>query len=183
MKQIRRIVLFSCMFLLAGSLDGLSRNPAATEQAIVFRAVPKKHVFKQKEDIVLFFSIQNNSADDVFVSRLAGDEFVDIKLRGPDGKEVSWQGTGKIDSRNYSASEFAVLKKNESIRAFRIISVKDGRGFLFQENGQYSLVAEYLLAPSDYFAPLAGNAKIPPESLKSSPATFCIETCNVSPPK
>jgi len=151
--------------------------PAPTSQPLSFRAVPKRHIFNHAEDVILLFSIQNNSSDPVFVSRLKGNDFVDIKLLGPDGKEVPWRGSGRIDSKNYSASDFVVLKTHEIVHASRTISPKDGTGFVFKEPGRYTVQAEYSLAPPEYFASLAGSAKIPAESFASPVSTFCIETC------
>jgi len=178
MRVVIQTTLILFAVLIGGVQDASTGTLPPTINTISFRASPKKHVFRQDEDVVLVFSIKNNSSNPIFVSRLNGNEFVDINLLGPDGKEVPWRGTGKIDSKNYSASDFAVLKTNGSVRASRTISLKDGTGFVFQKRGRYSLRAEYSLAPPEYFAPLAGNVKVPAESLRSSKVTFCIETCD-----
>ena len=116
------------------------------------------------------------------MSRLKGNEFVDLKLLGPDGKNVTWRGTAKIDSKNYSTTDFVVLKPHESVHASRIISLKDGTGFVLQESGSYSLRAEYSLSPREYFAPpIADGVEIPAESLASRAVTFCIESCDPNP--
>jgi hypothetical protein len=115
------------------------------------------------------------------VSRLTGDEFVDLNVIGPDGKEVPWRGKGRIVSREYSPSDFAVLERYQEISAKRIISLKDGAGFVFDKPGQYSVTAEYSLEPPEYFAPIAGGTKIPTGSFRSAKAAFCIEACIVEP--
>jgi hypothetical protein len=115
------------------------------------------------------------------VSRLTGDEFVDFSVIGPEGKEVRRRGKGRIDSRAYSPSDFAVLERYQEISAKRIISLKGGAGFVFDKPGQYSVTAEYSLEPPEYFAPFAGQTKIPTGSFRSAKATFCIEACIVAP--
>ena len=166
------------VILTIGILDCPSKEEGAGSQALTFRAVPVKQLFKQGEDVVLALSLQNNLAGPVFVNRLKGNEFVDIGLVGPDGKEVPWRSSGRIDSKSYSASDFAVLRAGGRVRASRTISFKDGSGFIFERRGHYSVSAEYSLAPPEYFAPLAGKAKIPTGSFSSSASTFCIETCD-----
>jgi hypothetical protein len=135
-------------------------------------------LFKLGEDVVMVLSIQNNSPDPIFVSSLRTNDFVDIRVIGPNGKEAPWRGTGKIDSRSYSAPDFTVLTTGKRVRASRTISFKDGSGFLFETPGPYSVTAEYSLGPPEYFAPLAGTAKIPRGSFSSAPSTLCIETCD-----
>ncbi len=115
------------------------------------------------------------------MSRLKGDEFVDFSIIGPDGKEVPWHGKGRIDSKGYSPSDFAVLERYQEISAKRIISLKDGAGFVFDKPGQYSVTAEYSLEPPEYFAPFAGETKIPTGSFRSDKAAFCIEACILEP--
>jgi hypothetical protein len=179
--MMKTICLHSLLWLVVfgvGVTDCATGKQATESTAVIFRAVPTKRLFKPGEDIVLVLSIQNNSTDPVFVSRLAGDEFVDLKLTGPDGKEVPWQGKRIIDSKSYSPSDFVVLKRGERVSARRTISAKDGHGFVIERSGRYSATAQYSLEPPEYFAPLAGKAKIPPGSLVSRLAIFCFTTCD-----
>jgi hypothetical protein len=111
------------------------------------------------------------------VSRLEGDQFVDFSVIGPDGKEVPWQGKGRIVSREYSPADFAVLGTYHEISEKRIISLKDGAGFVFDKPGEYFVTAEYSLGPPEYFAPFAGKTKIPTGKFRSTKAGFCIEAC------
>jgi hypothetical protein len=151
--------------------------------ALVFRAHPTKHLFAEHEDVVFSLSIRNESARPVFVSRLVHDEFVDFKISGPHGKEVAWRGKRRIDSKSYSPPDFAVLRTGEKVSAKRTISMKDGQGFVFSKPGQYSVTAEYSLGPPEYFAPFAGEAKIPAGSFRSVSAMFCVELCGPDSPK
>jgi hypothetical protein len=164
--------------LTTGALVSPTRARGRERQALTFRAVPARHLFKHGEDVVLILSIQNNSPDPVFVSSLRAKDFVDIRVIGPDGREAPWRGTGKIDSRSYSASDFTVLTSGKRVRAFRTISFKDGSGFLFERPGTYSVSARYSLGPPEYFAPLAGTARIPRGSFSSPPSALCVETCD-----
>jgi hypothetical protein len=172
--------IFLCVltFVFAGSAmrQGPTAAPAK-RPALVFRAIPTKHLFARREDVVLAVSIRNESARLVLVSRLLHDEFVDLVVLGPDDNEVPWRGTGRIDSKSYSPSDFAVLKIGETVRARRTISLKNGRGFIFRKPGQYSVTAEYSLGPPEYFAPLARDAEIPVGTFASVKASFCIEIC------
>ena len=115
------------------------------------------------------------------MSRLKGYRFVDFSVIGPDGKEVPWRGKGRVASKEYSPSDFAVLERYQEISAKRIISLKEGAGFVFDKPGQYSVTAEYSLEPPEYFAPFAGGTKIPTGSFRSDKAAFCIEACIVEP--
>ena len=127
--------------------------------------------------MVFAISIRNESAGSVLVSSLRDDEFVDFKVIGPDGKEVARRGKRRIDSKSYSPSDFAVLKTWEMVRVKRTISLKNGLGFVIDKSGQYSVAAEYLLGPPEYFAPLARDAKVPIGTFRSAKTTFCIEIC------
>ena len=168
------------VLLLAFTARATGQAPtteSVERRALIFRALPAKHLFARGEDVVLVLSIRNESAGPVFVSRLLQDEFVDFKVSGPDEKEVAWQGKGRIDSKSYSPSGFTVLKHGEKVSARRTISLKNGQGFLIGKSGQYSVTAEYSLEPPEYFAPIAGNVKIPNGSFSSVKTTFCVGTC------
>lgn len=115
------------------------------------------------------------------MSNLRSDEFVDFKVFGPDGKEVPWRGKSRIASKEYSPSDFAVLEGYQEISAKRVISLKDGAGFVFDKPGQYSVTAEYSLEPPEYFAPFAGKTKVPAGSFRSEKAAFCVEACILEP--
>jgi hypothetical protein len=153
----------------------------ATPHVLVFEALPSRQLLERGEAVVFVLYLRNLSEGPIFVSRLTGDEFVDFSVIGPDGKEVPWRGKGRIDSKRYSPSDFAVLERYQEISAKRIISLKDGAGFVFDKPGQYSATAEYSLEPPDYFAPFAGETKIPTGSFRSTKAAFCIEACILEP--
>src|SRR5208283_328192 len=152
-----------------------------TPPVLVFEAIPPKQLLTRGEAVVVVLTIRNLSEGPIFVSRLTGDEFVDFSIIGPDDKEVPWRGKGRIDSKEYSPSDFAVLERYQEISAKRIVSLKDGAGFVFDKPGQYSLTAEYSLGPPEYFAPFAGETKIPTGSFRSTKAAFCIEACILGP--
>jgi len=155
----------------------------ATPPVLVFEALPSRQLLARGEAVVLVLYLRNGAEGPIFVSRLTGDEFVDVSVIGPDGKEVPWRGKGRIDSKGYSPSDFAVLERYQEISVKRIISLKDGAGFVFDKPGQYSVTAEYSLEPPEYFAPFVGETKIPTGSYRSTKAAFCIEACIVEPLK
>ena len=154
-----------------------STSEPVKRPALAFQVRPTKQVFARGEDVVFTLVIRNESAEPVFVSRLTHDEFVDFRISGPGGKEVSWRGRRRIDSKRYSPADFAVLRSGGKISAKRTISVKKGQGFVFSKAGLYSITAEYSLEPPEYFAPFAGSAKIPQGSFRSVKAAFCLESC------
>src|SRR5258706_8996458 len=109
-------IMKTSLFLLLSSLafagSAVGQNPArkpVKQPALAFQARPMKQLFKRGEDVVLILSIRNESTESIFVSRLTTDDFVDFKISGPDGREAPWQGRGRIDSKIYSPSDFAVL--------------------------------------------------------------------------
>jgi hypothetical protein len=174
------LFLLFASLAFAGATEAQAPAKPSILRALAFEARPTKRLFTQGEAVVFVLSIRNQSPEPIFVSRLTEDEFVDFRISGPDGKAVPWRGKGRIDSKEYSPSDFAVLKCRERISAKRIISFKDGQGFVFNKPGQYSVTAEYSLGPPEYFAPLAGATKIPTGSFRSVNATFCVEVCGLA---
>jgi len=175
------LFLLSSSFVLAGGTRAQTSEMPETPSVLAFEALPARQLLTRGEDVVLVLCVRNLSKKPIFVSRLKGDEFVDFSVIGPDGKEVPWRGEGRIASKEYSPSDFAVLERYQEISAKRIISLKDGAGFVFDNPGQYSVTAEYSLEPPEYFAPFAGETKIPTGSYRSTKAAFCIEACIVEP--
>jgi hypothetical protein len=174
--------LFLVSFLaLAIGTWGQAPATTVTEPALFFWARPQTQLFAQGEPVILVLSIYTRSAEPIFVSRLTGDEFVDLNVIGPDGKEVPWRGKSRIVSREYFPADFSVLGTYQEISAKRTISLKDGAGFVFDKPGQYSVTAEYSLGPPEYFAPFAGKTKIPTGTFRSTKAAFCIEACILEP--
>ena len=173
--------LFLVSSLVLGS-DTRGQTPETPETpcTLCFSVRPERQLYAHGEPVVLVLSIYNWSAkptEPIFVSRLEGDEFVDLNVIGPDGKEVPWQGKRRIVSREYSSADFVVLGTYHEISAKRTISLQDGVGFVFDKPGQYFVTAEYSLAPPEYFGPFAGEAKIPTGTFRSTEAGFCIEAC------
>jgi hypothetical protein len=172
------VSLVLSLMIFGNSFIGQSGTKQSNQGGhLIFRAVPTKHVFAKGEDIAYMLTIRNVSVDPVFVSTLASGEFVDFKICGPGGEEVRWKGRGRIDSKTYSPSDFAVLKSQEQETATRIISVKNDQGFIIDKPGRYTVTAEYSLSPPEYFAPLAGGAKIPSGTFRARVTDFCVESC------
>ena len=90
---------------------------------------------------------------------MLGDEFVSFKVIGPGGNKVPWQGETRTRFNEHSRSDFTVLGQYKQISANRIISLKDGAGFVFDKPGQYSLTAEFSMGTREKFAPFEVQAK------------------------
>ena len=184
MTRSNRWFATTFLFLLSSYLIFASGARGQTQAApdtmcvpLCFSAAPQTQFLKQGESVVFVLSIYTRSSEPIFVSRLTSDEFVDLSVTGPDGREVPWRGNGRIATREYSPADFAVLGKYQEISAKRIISFKDSAGFVFDKPGQYSVTAEYSLGPVEYFALFAGETKIPTGTFRSTKAAFCIEAC------
>ena len=103
-----------------------------------------------------------------------------FKVIGPDGNEVPWQVVTRAGFKEHSPSDFTVLGQYKQISASRVISLKDGAGFVFDKPGQYSLAAEFTMGPPGKFAPFEVQAKAPMGSFHAKVA-FCIEACILEP--
>jgi len=167
--------------VLAPVAFGQNPETSATRPALFFNATPAKQLLTRGEGVVFTLEIYNGSEEPILVSRLKGNELVKFSVIGPDGKEVPWQGEGRTDYKAYSASDFAVLQPYHLVTADRIISLKDGVGFVFDKTGQYSVTAEYSQGPARSFAPSGGEAKVPTGSFQSMKTAFCIEVCTLGP--
>jgi hypothetical protein len=111
---------------------------------------------------------------------MLGDEFVSFKVIGPDGNEVPWQVGTRDGFKEQSPSDFIVLGQYKQTSANRIISLKDGVGFVFDKPGQYSLTAEFSMGPPGKYAPFEVQAKTPMGSFHAKVA-ICIEACILEP--
>jgi hypothetical protein len=172
--------LFVSLVLSSGALGQNPETPV-TPPALAFNATPAKQLLTRGEAVVFVLEIHNGSEKPVFVSRLTGNELVKFSVVGPDGQEVPWQGEGRMDSKVYSAADFTVLQPYHLVSAERIISLKDGAGFVFDKPGQYSVTAEYSQGPAESLAPSAGEARIPSGSFRSMKTAVCIEVCILGP--
>lgn len=133
------------------------------------------------EPVAIGLELYSRLEQPILVSRLQGNEFVNFKVVGADGNEVSWQGKARDRTRAYSPSDFTVLGQYKAISANRIISLKDGTGFAFNKPGQYWLTAEFSMGNPEDFAPFADQAKPAVGSFRSSKLAFCIEACIFKP--
>jgi hypothetical protein len=93
-----------------------------------------------------------------------------------------WRGRERREPllKGNSPSDFTVLGQYKQISTNRVISLKDGRGFVFTKPGQYSLTAEFSMDTLSGFSSFAGQAKIPIGSFHTK-ASFCIEACILEP--
>lgn len=174
------VLLFSLFGVSSLGMWGQAPVTSAKTPELYFNALPSKQLFSLGESVVIGLELYSRSEQPILVSRLQGDEFVTFKVIGPDGKEVAWQGEALAASKGHSPSEFTVLGQYKQISANRIISLKNGAGFVFDKPGQYSLTAEFSMDPQDRFASFAGQAKTPIGSFHSKMA-FCIEACILEP--
>jgi hypothetical protein len=166
------VIVFCCIQPPCFSMWG--QAPTKTPE-LYFNSSPTKQLYSIGEDVVTNLEFWSRSEQPLYVSRLQNGAFVTFKVTGPDGLDVPWHD-GSVDVTQYSPSDFTVLKQYTQLKVQTMISLKDGKGFAFDEPGQYSLTADFSMNPSDRFAAAAGEAK-PPVGIFESKASFCIEAC------
>jgi hypothetical protein len=187
MNKPSRWIVKTSIFLLSSSLvcsQGMwCQAPAvsATTPELYFYTHPSKQLFSQGENVVVVLQLYSRNERSILVSRLQGDQFVSFKVFGPDGKEVPWRGEARARTKEYSPSDFIVLGQYKEISANRIISLKDGAGFVFDKPGQYTLTAEFSMGPPQNFVPFAAQPEAPTGSFLSTKLAFCIEACILEP--
>lgn len=187
MSNPNRWIVKTSLFLLGSSLVlspgtwGQAPAVSATTPELYFNTLPSKQLFSFRESVAIVLELYSRSEQPILVSRLEGDDFVSFKVIGPDGKEVPWQGKASAGTKGYSPSDFVVLGQYEAISAHRILSLKDGAGFVFDKPGQYSVTAEFSMGHPETLAPFAGQAKAPTGSFHSRKLAFCIEACILEP--
>jgi len=175
------VLLF--LSFLVSSQSTLAQAPvaSATTPELYFWAAPSKQLFSLGETVVVVIRLYSRNEHPILVGRLQGDEYVSFKVFGPDGNEVPWKGKPEAGSKGYSPSDFTVLGQYKEISANRIISLKDGAGFVFDKAGQYTLTAEFSMGSPENFAPFAGQAQTLTGSFHSTRVAFCIEACTLEP--
>jgi hypothetical protein len=174
------VFLFVSSLVCSQGTWGQAPVESATTPELYFHALPSKQLFWRGEAVVIVLQLYSRSEQALLVSRMLGDEFVSFKVIGPDGNEVPRQGEARASFKEHSPSDFTVLGQYKQISANRIISLKDGAGFVFDKPGQYSLTAEFSMGPSGKFAPFEVQAKTPMGSFHAKVA-FCIEACISEP--
>ena len=177
-----KVSVFLFLSCLVGSQATWGQAPveSAKTPELYFYTLPSKQLFWRGEAVVIKLQLYSRSEQPLLVSRMLGDEFVSFKVIGPDGNEVPWQGETRAGFKEHSPSDFTVLGQYKQISANRIISLKEGAGFVFDKPGQYSLTAEFSMGPPGKFAPFEVSAKTPMGSFHAKVA-FCIEACILEP--
>jgi hypothetical protein len=69
-------------------MHGQTPATSTTPCELCFWASPQTQLNTQGAPVILVLTIYSRSAEPIFVNRLTGDEFVDLNVIGPDGKEV-----------------------------------------------------------------------------------------------
>jgi len=186
MTKLNHWIVRASVFLFLSSLICTQRTwgqapvESATTPELYFHTLPSKQLFWRGETVVIEVQLYSRSEQPLLVSRMLGDEFVSFKVIGPDGNEVPWHGETRARFREHSPSDFTVLGQYKQISADRIISLKNGVGFVFDKPGQYSLTAEFSMGPPGKLAPFEVQAKAPMGSFHAKVA-FCIEACILEP--
>ena len=186
MTKPKNWIMKSSVFLFLSSLTcsqpmwGQAPVESATTPELYFYVLPSKQLFWRGETVAIKLQLYSRLEQPLLVSRMLGDEFVGFKVIGPDGNEVPWQGETRAGFKEHSPSDFTVLGQYKQISANRVISLKDGTGFVFDKPGQYSLTAEFSMGPPGKFAPFEVKAKTPMGSFHAKVA-FCIEACILEP--
>jgi hypothetical protein len=145
---------------------------------LYFSTNPTKQLFSLGEDVVIVLELYSRSEQPILVS-LQGDEFVSFKVAGPDGRDVPWRV--RASSKGLSASDLTVIEQYTQVTAKKILSLKDGTGFVFDKPGQYSLTAEFSMGPPEKFDAFVGQAKPAVGAFHSTKLAFCIEACILEP--
>jgi hypothetical protein len=174
------VLLFVLSLICSQGTWGQAPVESTTTQELYFYTLPSKQLFWRGEAVVIKLQLYSRSEQPLLVSRILGDEFVSFKVIGPDGNEVPWQVETRAGFKEQSPSDFTVLGQYKQISANRIISLKDGAGFVFDKPGQYSLTAEFTMDPMGKFAPFEVQAKAP-VGLFHAKVAFCIEACILEP--
>jgi hypothetical protein len=176
---IMKVSVFLFLLSLVPALGARAQAPAesAATPELYFWASPAKQLFSLGENVAIVLRLYSRNEHSILVSRLQRDEFVRFKVFGPDGNEVPWLGKPQAAFSEYSPADFTVLGQFKEVSADRIISLKDGTGFVFDKPGQYSLTAEFSMDPKDRFASVAGQGKAPIGSFHSTKVAFCMEAC------
>ena len=171
------VFLFLSFLVFSQGTQGETPVTSAKTPELYFYALPSKQLFSLGESVVVVLQLYSRSEQPILASRLLGDEFVSFKVIGPDGNEVPWKGETRAGFKEHSPSDFIVLGQYKQTSANRIISLKDGAGFVFDKPGQYSLTAEFSMGAPGKFAPFEVQAKTPTGPLHSTKLAFCIEAC------
>jgi len=174
------VFLFLSCLVCSQATWGQAPVESTTTPELYFYTLPSKQLFWRGEAVVIKLQLYSRSEQPLLVSRMLGDEFVSFKVIGPDGNEVPWQVETRAGFKEQSPSDFTVLGQYKQTSANRIISLKDGVGFVFDKPGQYSLTAEFSMGPPGEFAPFEVQAKTPMGSFHAKVA-FCIEACILEP--
>jgi len=174
------VFLFLSCLVCSQAAWGQAPVESAKTPELYFYTLPSKQLFWRGEAVVIKLQLYSRPEQPLLVSRMLGDEFVSFKVIGPDGNEVPWQGETRASFKEPSASDFTALGQYKQISADRIISLKDGVGFVFDKPGQYTLTVEFSMGPPGKFAPFEVQAKIPMGSFHAKVA-FCIEACILEP--
>ena len=189
MSNRNHLIIKASVFLISFSLGCSRDKPGRAPESSVktpelyFSTRPSRQLFSLGEPVVIGLVLYSRFEQPILVSRLQGNEFVSFKVNGPDGNEVPWRCDVRANPKKYSASDFTVLRQYSLISAKRIISLKDGTGFVLDKPGQYSLTADFFMGPPENFAPFAGQAKPATGSFHSEKLAFCIEACTLEPSK
>src|SRR4030081_125029 len=133
------VFLFSFFGVSSRGTWGQAPVTSAKTPELYLYALPSKQLFSLGESVVIVLQLYSRLEQPILVSPLQGDEFVSFNLIGPDGKVVARQGEALAASKGHSPSDFTVLNQYKQISANRIISLKNGAGFVFDKPGQYSL--------------------------------------------
>jgi hypothetical protein len=179
MMKVSVFLFLSCL-VCSQATWGQAPVESTTTPELYFSTLPSKQLFWRGEAVVIKLQLYSRSEQPLLASRMLGDEFVSFKVIGPDGNEVPWQVETRAGFKEHSPSDFTTLGQYKQISANRIISLKDGVGFVFDKPGQYSLTAEFSMGPPGKFAPFEVQAKTPMGSFHAK-VLFCIEACILEP--
>jgi hypothetical protein len=151
------------------TIFGAVAQPQTTKtgKILAFNIKPIQSSFDTGSDIILEFSLKNESRFRVLATREAVlHDSIYLEIIDEHGKEISWQG--RIVSRSYPSSLFIVLEPGDSTTFRAAISRSDGTGYDLRKPGIYRVGAEFSLSPKEYFAEMSNGAVVPDHPVRSN---------------
>lgn len=166
MNNTYRIMLSAMIIVTTFSAITQAQTTNAGK-ALVFNIKPIQSSFDTGSDIILEFSLTNESHFRVLATREAVlHDSIYLEIVDEHGKGISWQG--RIVSRSYPSSLFIVLEPGHSVTFRAAISRSDGTGYEIRKPGTYRVRAEFSLSPKEYFAEMSNGAVVPDHPVRSN---------------
>lgn len=159
------------------------RGAAADEvnTKLAFSAIPVKAKYTKAEKALITLRLRNQGTSSVLLAPLSTlDEYVRLRVIGPDGKEVSRCGN-KVDGGGLAGQKFMIVPPNRSLRAVINLTCDEraGDGYNLAQTGEYTIFAEYGIGLSKKaLSEIARGAKVWNGRIEAPAAKFLIISSN-----